>query len=203
MALFYKDPDVTQTFTFQWDLPTGVTIASSTFTVTPAGVTIVSQSFSNATTPPTATVKLSGGTQDAEHTLRGFITDSTGDSHEQNATLRIATEIIPVAQILSSLPGGNGFDTQEAREILEGQIARLKALSGGTFPNEPYARTVVRKLTRAEIWGDILRQSGHLAADETTKEEDKAEKLLKEYDSSKSYPQETPSRLTTRAIERG
>lgn len=203
MPLFYKDPDEKLDYTFEWDIGTD-TIASSVWSISPTGPTIVTSSFSNATEPRTATVWISGGTQDAEHTLRNFITTAGGREDEQNATLRIATEIVPVGSILRSLPGGDGFDTQEAREIIEGWIARVKAAAGlTTFPNEPYARMVVRRGARAEVWGEILRQSGHLASDEASREEQRADKVFEEYDRIRSTPEETSSRITTRLTMRG
>jgi hypothetical protein len=200
--LFYKEPTEKLDYSFEYELGTGETIASSVWTVAPVGLTLSNQVIVGNVT----TVRIDGGTIDTDYTLTNTVTTGgtgAGRKDVQLATVRVSTEIISTTSILSSLPGGDGFDLQEAREIVEGALGRVKAAQGGTFTDEPFARSVVRKLARAEIWGDILRQSGHLSADETTKEEDKAEKLLKEYDAATVVESEVSQKVTSRLLSRG
>ncbi len=204
MPLFYKEPTEKFDYQLQWTLSSGDSIVSSVWASTPAGLTLSAPSFGVLTAPVYQTTTwIESGTLDTDYTLTNTIVTTQGRTDIQTVTIRVAVEIISTAAILASLPGGDGFEFQEAREIVESALARVKAAQGGVFTNEPFSRSVVRRLARAEIWGDILRQSGHLSADETTKEEDRADKILKEYDASKTLPTETNSKITTGSLLRG
>lgn len=208
MAPIYKLPNERLDYSFRWVLDVGDAIVSSSWQVTPAGLTLSGQSFAASGAGDDAwftVVWLSGGTDGTNYTLTNTITTAQGQGRieEQSEIVRVGKEIVPAQDILRQLLGGDAFDLQYAREIVDGWVARLEAVSGGPFRDEPYARSVVRKGAKAEIWGEILRQSGRLSADETTKEEDRAEKLLKEYDAAKTLPAERSQYITTWPVARG
>jgi hypothetical protein len=201
--LFYKDPAGTLDVSIPWYLSEGDTISSSTWESTPDDLTLENEDFSNDVEPKTATVRAADGTLDTDYSLANTVVTTEGRTEVQTATVRVGREVVPVEGILRSLPGGDGFDIQEAREIVEGWKGRVTASQGGSFVDEPYARSVIRRGAKSEIWGEILRQSGHLTADETTREEDKAEKLLKEYDAASATEAEVGQKVTMRGLERG
>jgi hypothetical protein len=201
--LFYKDPAETLGIAIPWYLSEGDTIASSTWEPEPDDLTLSDEDYDNDVEPKMATTWTAGGTLDTDYSVTNTVVTTDGYTYVQTATVRIGREVVPVSGILKSLPGGDGFDIQEAREIVEGWKGRVTASQGGSFVDEPYARSVIRRGAKSEIWGEILRQSGHLTADETTREEDKAEKLLKEYDASSATEEEISQKVTSRSLSRG
>jgi hypothetical protein len=201
--LFYKDPAETRDISIPWYLQNGDTISGSTWESTPDDLELSDEDYDNDVEPKTATTRTANGTLDTDYNVANTVVTTDGYTYVQTVTVRVGREVVPVAGILRSLPGGDGFDVQEAREIVEGWKGRVTASQGGSFTDEPYARSVIRRGAKSEIWGEILRQSGHLAADETTREEDKAEKLLKEYDASAATEEEVSQKVTSRHLERG
>lgn len=199
MTILYKELNQNASQYFDWSLPSGASISSSTWSAIPSGLTLFGAAINGVRT----STEIAGGVIGVNYTLTNTIATTAGVSYSRTAALRVAIEQEWVMNLLTSIIGGEEFDLDNAREIVEGWVGRLKAANGGIFVDEPFARSVVRKGAKAEIWAEILRQDGYLAADETIKEEDKAEKLLKEYDASISFPAETNQRITTRLMARG
>lgn len=209
MPSFYKEPGERLDYSYEWVLAPGDAITSSVWAATPVGLTLSDESF-GASTDPTddpntwlTLVWLMGGTDGTDYELTNTITTLAGRTDVQRTTVRVGKEIVPAAALLASLPGGDDFDLQQAREIVDAWVGRLAAVSGGPFPDEAYARSVVRKGAQREIFGEILRQSGHLGVDEITAEEERSRQLLKEYDDAKALPAERGQYITTWPVRRG
>ncbi len=203
MPVFHKESAEKFSYSLAWDLGPRDRITSSTWTATPAGLVLSGQTFDNSANPKTTTVWVAGGADGTDYSMANAVVTALGREERRYATVRVGPELaegVSVVQILDQLPGGDAISQFEAHEVVEGWVGRLKAKNVESCPDEPFARSVVRKGAKAELWGEILRRSGRLAADETTREEARAEKLLEEYAAAKALPAE---RVHTRPILRG
>ena len=86
MATYYKDPDATLDYGFDWSewLASGETISSSSWTI-PTGLTEESSGFSGGI----ASVWLSGGTAGTNYEITNKITTSAGRTDERSHVIKV------------------------------------------------------------------------------------------------------------------